>query len=247
MFKLFAHIGKYILLLGSTLSRPEKPSMYLKEVFRQIYEIGIGSLGIVAIISTFMGAVTAVQFGTQLLEIGFIPMWWMGTILRDSMVLELAPTITALLLAGKVGSSISTELGTMRISEQIDALEIMGVNTPTYLILPKIIGALVIMPILIIASCFLGILGGLLAGMLSGFFHPSEFAKGLQDDFDPHYFEIMFIKSIVFAFIITSISCYQGYNVKGGALELGQASTRAVVFSNIVIIIANYIIAQMFL
>lgn len=234
-------------MITSMFTKPERISMYMKETMRQVYQIGIGSLLIIAIVSTFVGAVTAVQFSYQLEDIGLIPMWWMGIIVRDSLILELAPTICALLLAGKVGSNIASELGSMRVTEQIDALEIMGVNTTAYLIGPKIIGALIIVPFLIVMAVFLGIVGGLVAGSLGNFYSATEFIRGLQDGHEVYYVIVMLIKSVVFAFIITSISCFQGYYVKGGALEIGSASTRAVVNSSIVIIIANFLIAFLLL
>jgi phospholipid/cholesterol/gamma-HCH transport system permease protein len=239
--------GRYILMLTSMFTKPENIKMYWKETFRQTYQIGIGSIVIIAIVSTFIGAVTAVQFSYQLLDIGLIPMWWMGIIVRDSLILELSPTICALLLAGKVGSNIASELGSMRVTEQIDALEIMGVNTTAYLIGPKIVGALFIVPFLIVMAVFLGIVGGGIAGVLGGFFTGADYDRGLIDGHENYYVIIMLIKSYVFAFIITSVSCYQGYFVKGGALEIGNASTRAVVNSSILIIIANFLIAFLLL
>ncbi|MBK7959101.1 MAG: ABC transporter permease [Bacteroidetes bacterium] len=236
-------IGAYFILLYRSVAKPEKYSMYWREILRQMNDIGVGSFGIIAIVAVFIGAVTAVQFSIKLLAIGTIPMWWMGGIVRDSTVLELAPTISALLLAGKVGSNIASELGTMRISEQIDAMEIMGVNTRSYLIMPKIIGSMVIVPPLVITAMFLGIIGGLYAGTWGGFFTQEEYIRGLQDQFNPYYLTVLMIKSVVFGFLIASISCYKGYNVKGGALELGTASTDAVVMSSIAIIISNFIIA----
>ena len=241
------HFGKYLLMISAMFTRPEKIGMYMKETIRQTYQIGIGSLFIIAIVSTFIGAVTAVQFTKQLQDIGLIPMWWMGIIVRDTLILEMAPTLTALLLAGKVGSNIASELGSMRVSEQVDALEIMGVNTSAYLVGPKIIGGLLSIPFLIIIAVFLGILGGYVVGPLGNFYSVDEFVRGLQDGHTPFYVFIMIIKAIVFAFIITTVSAYQGFYVKGGALEIGAASTRAVVNSSIIVIIANFIIAFLFL
>lgn len=234
-------------MLGNMFARPENAKMYLKETFRQTYQIGIGSLLIIAIVSTFVGAVTAVQFSYQLLDIGLIPMWWMGIIVRDSLILEMAPTISALLLAGKVGSNIASELGSMRVTEQIDALEIMGVNTTAYLVAPKVVGAIIIIPFLIIMAMFLGILGGWVAGTMGGFYSSDEYIRGLQDGTEVYYVVVMLIKAVVFAFIITTIACYEGFYVKGGALEIGNASTRAVVNSSIVVIIANFLIAFLLL
>lgn len=247
MFSLFEEIGKYVLLLRSLFTRPEKMSMYWKETMRQCVDIGVGSLVIVGIVSTFVGAVTAVQFSNQMMNLDLIPMWWLGYVVRDSMVLELAPTITGLLLAGKIGSNISSELGTMRISEQIDALEIMGVNTPAYLIGPKIIAGLFVMPMLVVIAVFLGILGGMVAGVLGHYYTVTEYIRGNQDSFVPYYANLMLVKAAVFGFIITSVSSYYGYYVKGGALQIGRASTKAVVNSCIIIIIANFLIAFLFL
>ncbi len=234
-------------MLTSMFTKPENIKMYIKETMRQIYQIGIGSFLIIAIVSTFVGAVTAVQFSYQLLDIGLIPLWWMGIIVRDSLILEMAPTICALLLAGKVGSNIASELGSMRVTEQIDALEIMGVNTTAYLIGPKIVAALFIVPFLIVMAVFLGIIGGLIAGVLGDFYSVNEYVRGLQDGHEVYYVVIMLIKSVVFGFIITSVSCFEGFYVKGGALEIGNASTRAVVNSSIIIIVANFLIAFLLL
>ncbi|MEI6311182.1 MAG: ABC transporter permease [Bacteroidota bacterium] len=236
-------LGKYLAMLASLFTKPERFSMYWKETMRQMVNIGIGSLIIVGIVSTFVGGVTAVQFSNQIMGLELIPMWWLGYIIRDSMILELAPTITGLLLAGKIGSNISSELGSMRITEQIDALEIMGVNTPAYLIGPKIIAGLFVMPILVTIAVFLGIIGGMFAGVLGGYYSMAEYIRGTQDMFVPWYAFMMLIKSGVFGFIICSISAYYGYNVKGGALAIGEASTKAVVNSCIIIIIANFILA----
>lgn len=240
-------LGKYLAMLASLFTKPERFSMYWKETMRQMVNIGIGSLIIVGIVSTFVGGVTAVQFSNQIMGLELIPMWWLGYIIRDSMILELAPTITGLLLAGKIGSNISSELGSMRITEQIDALEIMGVNTPAYLIGPKLIAGIVVMPILVTIAVFLGIIGGMMAGVLGGYYSITEYVRGTQDMFVPWYAFMMLIKSAVFGFIICSIAAYYGYNVKGGALAIGEASTRAVVNSCIIIIIANFLIAFLLL
>ncbi|MCS6819988.1 MAG: ABC transporter permease [Chitinophagales bacterium] len=247
MLKLFEAVGEYLILMRASFARPEKSKMYWLETMRQCYSIGIGSLPIIAIISLFMGAVTAVQFSYQLRSISLIPMWWMGAIVRKSMILELAPTLSALLLAGKVGSNIASELGTMRISEQIDAYEIMGVNTRSYLIGPKIVAAVFMFPMLVVISVFLGIIGGWLAGVLGNFYSSSEYVRGVQDGMKSYDVFIMFIKSVLFAFIISSISCYKGYTVKGGAVEIGIASTQAVVQSSVVVIVVNFLVAFLLL
>lgn len=228
--------------MGRMISKPERLSMYWKETMRQMNDIGVGSLPIVAMISFFIGAVTAVQTAFQLLG-SFIPQYYVGYIVRDTMLLELAPTISCLVLAGKVGSNLASELGTMRISEQIDALEIMGVNTAGYLVMPKVIAALITIPLLVIFSAGLGMLGGYVAVASAPQLEISAYMDGLRAFFTPFYIDIMLWKSVVFAFLLTSISCYMGYFVKGGALDIGKASTRAVVASSVMILIADYILA----
>ena len=216
--------------------------MYWKETMRQMVDIGVGSLSIVALIAFFIGAVTAIQTAFQLLG-SFIPQYYVGFIVRDSMLLELAPTISALVLAGKVGSNIASELGTMRISEQIDALEIMGVNAAGYLIGPRIIAAIIMIPLLVVIAACLGMLGGYVAVVASPSLENELYIKGLRVWYNPFYINILLIKSFVFAFILTSIACYQGYYVSGGALEIGQASTRAVVYGSTMILVADYFLA----
>lgn len=238
-------IGKYVNLLLSMFSRPEKLSMYWKEMLRQMDDIGIGSIIIVAIISFFIGAVTATQFSYQLAD-SFIPFWYIGYIVRDIMIIELAPTISCLVLAGKVGSNMAAEIGGMRQKEQIDALEIMGVNTASYLIAPKILAALFVIPFLIIFAAFLGIIGGYIVSNFSPYLTPTDYVYGLRQFFIPYNVTLMMIKSVVFAFILTSVSCYHGYFVKGGSIELGNASTQAVVMSNILILLADFMIASLF-
>lgn len=239
------HIGRYFMMLGSLFAKPEKFGMYWKETIRQMNQIGVGSLLIVAVISLFIGAVTAVQFAYQL-DGQLTPIWFIGYIVRDMMIIELAPTFTCLILAGKVGSNIASELGSMRTTEQIDALEIMGVNTASYLIAPKIIAAVFIIPFLVIMAAGLGITGGLIASVASDV-PKEEFYRGLYTWFEPFNVVMMLIKGVIFAFLLTSVSCYQGYYVKGGALEIGSASTRAVVNSCILILIADYLIAAILL
>ncbi len=243
MFSSFLeNFGRYILMLGRGFTRPEKWNMFLKEIIRQMYDIGIGSMIIVTLISLFIGAVTAVQFSYQLGN-SFIPMYYIGYVVRDITIIELAPTITALVLAGKVGSNIAAELGGMRQKEHIDAMEIMGINTYSYLIMPKIIASLIIVPILVCLSACIGILGGYLASVPTGILNHADYIRGMRSYFDPHNINLMFVKAVVFAFIITSISSYQGFYVKGGSIELGKASTNAVVYSDIVILLADYVIA----
>ena len=218
--------------------------MYYKETIRQMYDIGIGSLPIVFLISIFIGAVTAVQFYYQMAGT-LIPAYYIGYIVRDMTIIELAPTITCLVLAGKVGSNMAAELGGMRQKEHIDAMEIMGVNTSAYLILPKLIAAILMIPILVCAAALIGIAGAYIASVPVGLFTSAEFIKGVRSFFVPYNVWMMFVKAIVFAFILTTVPCYQGYFVKGGSIELGDASTRAVVYSNILILLSDYIIAML--
>lgn len=243
MIKIFEEIGSYLILMRQSFAKPEKANMYWKETFRQAQEIGIGSLPIIAIVSVFIGAVSAVQFAYQFRTISLVPMWWIGSIVRKGMILELAPTISALLLAGKVGSNIASELGTMRISEQIDAYEIMGVNTPAYLIGPKIAASIFVVPMLVVIAVTLGIIGGWGAGLMGKFYSTTEYFRGVQDNFDGHDVNVMMVKCVLFAIIMSSISCYKGYTVQGGAIEIGKASTQAVVISSIVMIIVNFFVA----
>ncbi len=243
---LFYHFGKYILLLKSVFRKPEKFSIYKAEIFREMVEIGLGSLGIVSIISVFIGAVTTVQTAFQLVS-DLIPKSVIGGITRDSTILELSPTICSLVLAGKIGSSIASQIGTMRVTEQIDALEIMGINAPGYLILPKVMAGVLMIPMLVIISIFLSIMGGYLAGTASGAVTAAEFIQGLTTNFNPFTVTIAMVKAVVFAIIITTVSAYQGFYTGGGALEVGQSSTKAVVISCIAILAADYIIAQLLL
>lgn len=243
MFRgLFTHLGNYILWLPQIFSRPEKSRMYWKETIRQMSDIGIGSLVIVVLIATFIGAVTAVQFSYQLSGT-MIPRYYIGYIVRDMTIIELAPTITGLVLAGKVGSNMAAEIGGMRQKEHIDAMEIMGVNTSAFLVMPKIIAALFMIPLLVIIAAFVSMAGAWLASVPTGLFTNAEYIQGLRSFFVPYNVFMMLVKAVVFAFILVSVSCYQGYFVKGGSIELGAASTRAVVFSDILILVADYIIA----
>ncbi len=242
----FTHLGRYFLMLKSMFTKPENGKMYWKEFMHQCVEIGIGSLPIVIIISLFLGAVTTVQTAYQLVS-PLVPQSTIAQIVRDSMILELSPTVLSIVLAGVVGSKIASELGNMRISEQIDALEIMGINTHTYLILPKILGALIIIPGLVVISAVLGIWGGRMAGSLTGILSTDIFDMGLRENFSPFNVTFALSKAYTFAFLISSISAYFGFYVKGGALEIGRASTRAVVISCILILVADYVLAALML
>lgn len=243
---LFFHIGRYFMLLFRVFSKPEKLSVYWRQIVYEINSLGIGSLSIVSIISVFMGGVITIQaaFG---FESPWIPLYAVGFTTRESMLLEFCPTIVSLILAGKIGSNIASEIGAMRITEQIDALEIMGVNSASYLIFPKIIAAILINPFLIAISMFLGLLGGYIMGISSGACTSYEYIFGIQAFFEPWKLYYSFTKVIVFAFIITSVASYFGYYTTGGALEVGKSSTRAVVITSILILIFNLILTQLFL
>ena len=242
----FTYFGQYLLLLKSVFRRPEKWRIYWKEIIHEMNEIGVGSLGLIGIISTFVGAVMTMQIAFQLVS-DLIPTSVIGQINRDSSILELSPTITALVLAGKVGSSISSQIGSMRVTEQIDALEIMGINAPGYLLLPKILAGITLIPVLVIMSIFLALVGGLLGGSLSGAVTPADYINGITDGFIGYTVAVALVKAFVFGFIITSVSAFKGFYVRGGALEVGQASTRGVVISCITILVADYIVTALML
>jgi phospholipid/cholesterol/gamma-HCH transport system permease protein len=243
---IFRDIGQYLLMVKGMISRPENAGMYWKEFIHQCSEIGIGSLGIVVIISIFMGAVSTVQTAYQLVS-PLIPLSVIAQVVRDTVILEFAPTLVCIVLAGVVGSKIASELGNMRVTEQIDALEIMGVNTKTYLVLPKILAALVVVPMLVIIAGVLGIWGGRMAGVATNIIPASIYDQGLLEAFIPYNVAFALYKAYTFAFIISSIPAYFGYYVKGGALEIGRSSTRAVVISCILILFADYMLAALLL
>jgi phospholipid/cholesterol/gamma-HCH transport system permease protein len=239
---LFSTIGNYLLMIKGMFTKPENLKMYWKELMHQSVEIGIGSLGIVAIISVFMGAVSAVQTAYQLTS-PILPKETIAQIVRDTVILEFAPTLVCIVLAGVIGSKIAGELGNMRVSEQIDALEIMGINTKSYLVAPKILGALITIPLLVVLAMVLGIYGGRLAGSLGGILSTDTYDRGLLQNFASKNVWFALVKAYTFAFIISSVSSFYGYHVKGGALEIGRASTTAVITSCILILFADYILA----
>jgi phospholipid/cholesterol/gamma-HCH transport system permease protein len=244
--KVLKQIGEYFLFLGRILSKPEKGIIYYKQTLREIESLGILSIGIVIIISIFMGAVITLQTRYNL-ENPMIPLYLIGLTARDTMLLEFSSTIVGLILAGKVGSNIASEIGHMRITEQIDAIEIMGVNSACYLVLPKLIAAVVFNPILTMISMFVGILGGWAAAVTTGALTSTDYIYGIQYWFVPFYVTYSLIKTVVFAIIITTVPAFFGYYVKGGALEVGRASTRGVVTSSILILLFNVILTQLLL
>jgi phospholipid/cholesterol/gamma-HCH transport system permease protein len=244
--KLFKDIGQFMIMLKGMFAKPENGRMYWREFMHQCAEIGIGSLGIVAIISVFIGAVSTIQTAYQLVS-PLIPLTTIAQIVRDTVILEFAPTLVCIVLAGVAGSRIASELGNMRVSEQIDALEIMGINSKAYLILPKIVAALIMIPLLVIIAMVLGIWGGRLAGTMAGIIPANIYDKGLVELFVPYNVYFALTKSYVFAFIISGIPAYFGYYVRGGALEIGRASTKAVVVSCVLILFADYVLSALLL
>ncbi len=239
-------LGKYIIFIGSFFSKMETFGTYVRRTIDESVKIGIDSLTLVTIVSTFIGAVTTVQTAANLVS-PFIPDSAISLVVREMTILELAPTITSIVLAGKVGSNIAGELGTMRITEQIDALEVMGINSSSYLVLPKLIAALLMFPLLVIVAGFLSLYGGYMAGILSGVVTGEDFISGLRMDFNQYNVFTALVKAFVFAFIVSTVSAYQGFYTRGGALEVGQASTTAVTNSCIAILLADFAVAQLFL
>ena len=246
MLKIFELIGRYFILMGKVFSRPEKAAIYRRRIVYEMESLGIDSIGLTAIISVFIGAVITLQMCINL-DSPFIPRSLVGYATRETMILEFSSTVVALILAGKVGSNIASEIGTMRITEQIDALEIMGVNSASYLILPKIVSTVFFFPFLTILSMIIGVAGGYVVSILTGAVNPDSYIIGIQYDFKPFYITYSLIKSSTFAFIITSISGFYGYYADGNSLEVGRASTKAVVVSSIVILIFNLILTQVLL
>lgn len=242
----FSHLGKYFIMLKGMISKPENSKLYWKEFMHQCSEIGIGSLGIVCIISLFMGAVSALQTAYQITS-PFVSKLIIAQIIRDTVILEFAPTLICIVLAGVVGSKFASELGNMRVSEQIDAIEIMGINSKTYLILPKIAAALITIPMLVVLAMVLGIYGGRLTVELSGIISTETYDRGLKELFLPYNVFFAMMKAYTFAFIVSSIPAYFGYYVKGGSLEIGRNSTKSVVVTCVVILFADYILAALLL
>jgi phospholipid/cholesterol/gamma-HCH transport system permease protein len=239
-------IGTYFLLMKRVFAKPQKGSIYWRQMIFEIDNMGISSLSLVAIISVFMGGIITIQSANSI-DSPLVPLYAVGFTARQSIILEFSPTIVCLILAGKVGSNIASEIGAMRITEQIDALEIMGINSASYLIFPKVIGAVLIFPFLIAISMVLGVAGGYVMGVTSGACTAYEYIYGIQAFFDPNDLYYSFTKVIVFAFIITSVSSYYGYYTQGGALEVGRSSTKAVVTSSILILLFGLILTNLFL
>lgn len=244
--KPFFHIGNYFILMKRAFTKPEKASIYLNRILEEMNILGVGSLGIVAIISVFMGAVMTIQSAFNF-ESPLVPLYAVGVAARDIIILEFSPAIISLILAGKVGSSIASEIGTMRVTEQIDALEIMGINSAAYLIQPKIIASVLFSPILVIYSMFLGIFGGYVFGVFTGVVTDYEYIYGITYSFRPYNVFYALVKAGVFAFIIASVPAYYGYYTKGGSFEVGRASTKGVVYSSVLILFFDLVLTQLLL
>ena len=240
------HIGKYFIMLGRVFKKPQRSKVFYEALLREIEDLGLKSLGIIMFISFFIGGVISLQTALNL-ESPFIPKSLIGFAAKRSIILEFAPTFCSIILAGKVGSYITSSIGSMRVTEQIDALEVMGINSLNYLVLPKIIATVFFYPFLISLGMFLGIFGGWVSGVLSGLFSGAEYIEGLQTDFNPFLLTYAMIKILIFAFLIATVPSYHGYYVKGGSIAVGRASTQAVVWTTILIVIANYFLTQMLL
>ncbi len=248
MVKIIETIGDYSLLLKRAFKRPQNRQVYHNLFMRELYDLGINSLGLVLFASLFVGAVVAIQMYNNFKSAEVpIPDSYIGYATKVVLILEFAPTIISVILAGKVGSYIASSIGTMRVTEQIDALNVMGVNAPSFLIFPKILACVFFNPILIMQSIIMGILGGYLAGHFTGNWSEIDYINGLQMDLPDYFYIYAYLKTVVFAFIIATVPSYFGYNVKGGSLEVGRSSTQAVVWTIVLIIISNLIITQLLL
>ena len=239
------HVGRYMQLLTKSFRKPEKGRMFRDLFVQELESIGIQSVGIVALLSLFMGAVICLQTAHQIG--GWIPAYTIGFTVRQTMILEFSPTLIPVILAGKVGSNIASQLGSMRVTEEIDALEIMGVNSASHLILPKILAGVLIVPFLVILSMVLGVGAGAWIGVATGLSTLADFEYGMQVDFRVFDVSYALIKTVIFGFILTSVSAYHGYYASGGPIEVGRSSTRAVVWSVVIIMVSNLIITQMLL
>ncbi len=243
--RILTQTGRYFLMLKDVFTRPVKWSMMKQLILKEIDDLIIDSLGIVSFISFFVGGVVAIQTALNLTN-PLIPKYLIGFATRQSVILEFAPTFISIIMAGKMGSFITSSIGTMRVTEQIDALEVMGVNTLNYLVFPKFV-ALLLYPFVIGISMFLGVVGGYLATVYGGFATSTDYITGIQDEFIPFHIAYAFIKTGAFAFILATIPSFHGFYMKGGALEVGKASTVSFVWTSVVIILVNYILTQMLL
>ncbi|MFM9987834.1 MlaE family ABC transporter permease [Flavobacterium sp.] len=245
LIRYLSQIGRYFLMIAEIFKKPTKWSVMRTLIFKEIDDLIIGSLGIVAFISFFVGGVVAIQTALNLTN-PLIPKYLIGFATRQSIILEFAPTFISIIMAGKMGSFITSSIGTMRVTEQIDALEVMGVNSLNYLVFPKLM-ALLLYPFLIGIAMFLGVLGGYIASVYGGFGSSTDFIDGLQKEFIPFHITYAFIKTLIFALILATIPSFHGYYMKGGALEVGKASTVSFVWTSVMIILMNYILTQLLL
>ncbi len=243
IFNWLGTLGRYIMLMGRSFSRPERMRMFLRRYVREMSQLGVDSIGIVLLISFFIGAVICIQIKLNV-QSPWMPHWVSGYVTREIMLLEFSSSIMCLILSGKVGSNIASELGTMRVTQQIDALEIMGINSAGYLILPKMLGLITIMPFLVVFSAATGILGAYATAYIGHIITPNDLTSGIQHDFTPWFMWMSIIKSLFFAFIISSVSSFFGYTVKGGSVEVGKASTDAVVCSSVLILFSDVFLTQ---
>ncbi|MBP1672479.1 MAG: transporter permease [Bacteroidetes bacterium] len=239
-------MGEYFMFLGKVFSRPEKWKVFFKKLLDEMYTMGIGSLPIVLVVAVVMGAVVTLQTGMQI-ESNWVPKWTVGFTARTSIIMEFCPTIMSLLLIGNLGSRITAEIGGMRVTEQIDALDVMGINSSSFLVLPKIVALLVVNPTLIILSMFCALGGGYIVSLLSPVVAPHDYVDGITSFFRMYDVYYSLIKTFVFAFVIGSVASFHGYKIEGGALELGKASTDAVVASSFIVLILNLVITQIML
>lgn len=244
MIKPITTFGKYIMLMGRVFARPQRFRMYFKQYISEMSQLGIDSIGIVLLISFFIGAVICIQIKLNI-ESPWMPKFVVGYTTREILLLEFSSSIMCLILAGKVGSNIASELGTMRVTQQIDALEIMGVNSASYLILPKILGLMTMIPLLVTLSIFAGIIGAFCTAWIGGITNASDLEFGFQYGFVEWYVWSSFIKSIFFAFIIASVSSFYGYTVEGGSIAVGKASTNSVVSSSVLILFSDLLLTQL--
>ncbi len=244
MHKLLEMVGSYVLLMKRVFSRPERMRVFLKQYIKEIEQLGVNSIGIVLLISFFIGAVITIQIKLNI-ESAWMPRWTVGYVTREILLLEFSSSIMCLILAGKVGSNIASEIGTMRVTQQIDALEIMGINSASFLILPKIVAMITIIPILVTFSIFAGIIGAFASAWIGGIMSATDLEYGLQYMFSEWFIWCGIIKSIFFAFIISSVSAFFGYTVEGGSIQVGKSSTDSVVSSSVLILFSDLILTKL--
>lgn len=244
LHKYLTTFGHYLMLMGRSIAVPDRMRMFLKRYSKEMAQLGVDSIGIVILISFFIGAVICIQMKMNI-QSPWMPRWVSGYTTREIMLLEFSSSIMCLILAGKVGSNIASELGTMRVTQQIDALDIMGVNSANYLILPKILGLITMMPFLVIFSSAIGIVGAYSTAYIGHILTPDDLTLGLQHAFNAWFIWMSIIKSMFFAFIIASVSSFFGYTVEGGSVEVGKASTDAVVSSSVLILFSDVFLTQL--